>query len=356
MHRPSIRPTLLCALLLAGCGTDSPTEPPATNDKVFPVALATVANAPANAVVTVAGTVRYRYETPLGFTTAGKIAAVRFEEGDAVKAGALLAELDTTSVRADLDSAKAELDRARAEYQRFGSLFDKGWITRGQLERAEANARAAEARVSAAGFASSTARIIAPSSGTILARTAEPGQVVMAGTQVLLLGEASGGLVLRAPVIDSDLTRLKPGMPAEVRIDALPQGSLSGTISEIDGRANPGTGAFEVTIALPADPALRSGMIGTARIVTAASGRAQGLAVPATAVFNIRADEGLVYVYDAKAGRARRRNVSIGALDDRALTITDGLKPGERVVAAGIEQLVDGAKVKPSASAPAGSR
>lgn len=338
------------SLALSACSGGKEEAAPAAADKVYPVTMAVVQPASTSALITAAGTVRYRYETPLGFTTAGKIATIRFQEGDRVMPGALIAALDATQVGANLESARAEQQRAQAELGRFQQLFEKGWVTRAQLERAEATARAATAQVSTAGFASGTARILAPSGGVILARTAEPGQVVAAGTQIVVLGETSGGMVLRAPMIDSDIARLSPGMPVMVRLSAVPGGEIEGVISEIEARANPSSGAFEVTIALPANPALRSGQIGTAEFRVAAAPDAAGLAVPASAVFNVRADEGFVYLLDPKTSRVRARAVQIGRIDDRELVITGGLKPGDRIVTSGLVLLTDGAKVKPLAS------
>lgn len=343
---------LLSSLLLAasGCSDGKSAAAPTGDEKVYPVTLAVVRPAATSGVITAAGTVRYRYETPLGFTTAGKIASIRFEEGDRVVPGALIAALDATQVSAGLESARAEQQRAQAELGRLQQLFEKGWVTRAQLERSEAAARAASAQVNNAGFASGTSRITAPSGGIILARTAEPGQVVAAGTQIVVLGETSGGMVLRAPMIDSDIGRLAPGMPAQVSLTGLPEGTIQGTISEIDARANPASGAFEVTVALPANPALRSGQIGTVQFRVATAPGDAGLAIPASAVFNVRAGEGFVYLLDAKANRVRARAVQIGKVDDRQLIVTGGLQPGDRIVATGLGILVDGARVKPLAT------
>lgn len=338
------------SLALSACSGGKDELAPVAADKVYPVTIAQVQPASTSALITAAGTVRYRYETPLGFTTAGKIASIRFQEGDRVMPGALIAALDATQVGANLESARAEQQRAQAELGRFQQLFEKGWVTRAQLERAEATARAATAQVSTAGFASGTSRILAPSGGIILARSAEPGQVVAAGTQIVVLGETSGGMVLRAPMIDSDIARLSPGMPVLVRLSAVPGGEIEGVISEIDARANPSSGAFEVTVALPANPALRSGQIGTAEFRVAAAPDASGLAVPASAVFNVRADEGFVYLLDPKTSRVRARAVQIGRIDDKELIVTGGLRPGDRIVTSGLVLLTDGAKVKPLAS------
>jgi RND family efflux transporter MFP subunit len=188
------------------------------------------------------GTVRYRRETPLGFTTAGKVALVRFEEGDVVKRGALLAALDTTNVGADMSVATAERDRVRAEFDRVRALYADGWITKARFEAADAMLKSAEARVRQAGFASSTAQLYAPSSGVVLMRNVQAGQVIAAGTPALILGEADDGFVFRVPIVDRDASKLSVGMAADISIESASEAPLTATISEIDGRANAGLG------------------------------------------------------------------------------------------------------------------
>lgn len=103
------------SLALSACSGGKEEAAPAAADKVYPVTMAVVQPASTSALITAAGTVRYRYETPLGFTTAGKIASIRFQEGDRVMPGALIAALDATQVGANLESARAEQQRAQAE-------------------------------------------------------------------------------------------------------------------------------------------------------------------------------------------------------------------------------------------------
>jgi RND family efflux transporter MFP subunit len=291
-------------------------------------------------LLTAAGTVRLRRETALGFTTAGKVASVRVEEGQRVGRGAVLARLDTSTVAADLTAARAEAERANAQLARFQKLFTDGWVTKAQLEQTEAAARAANARVQSAGFARDTAQIVAPSGGIILSRRIDTGQIVPAGMTALILGEESQGYVLKVPMSDRDAAQLSVGMRGEARISALGDAPVAVSVLEIDGRADPVTGAFEVSFALPADARLRSGQLGN--IAVAVSGGDAGqIAIPATALFGLRDDEGLVYVLDAK-NRVRARNVLVGPLTDSALIIRSGLSAGERIVVQGIEKLQPG--------------
>jgi len=336
--------TIVGSLLLLGCSETEAEEKPKTRDPI-PAATIIVQPASQNEIITAAGTVRLRRETALGFTTSGKVASVRYEEGDRVRRGATLAALDNSTVSADLDGAKAERDRAAAEYGRIKSLYSDGWVTKARLEQAEAASRAARARVDAAGFASRTAHIHAPSNGIILSRNIDVGQIVPAGTTAIILGETDKGFVLRVPFTDGDASRVRIGMRANVTISALSDEVIEAVVSEKDGRADERTGTFEVSFLLPADSRLRSGQLGSVEIEVS-RGNDGSIAIPSTAIFGVRSGEGLVFVVEAK-NRVKQRNVVIGDLTDDNLEIASGLKEGDMVVTRGIEKLRDGDIIKP---------
>lgn len=331
--------------LLAACGEEK-AVPKTMSDEAHPVQVVTVQQENLQRMINAVGTIRYRRETPLGFTTAGKVATVRFEEGDFVKRGALLAALDTTSVGADVSVATAERNRARAEFDRMRSLFADGWVTKARYEAAEAAVTSADARVRQAGFASGTAQLYAPSSGVVLNRNVQPGQVIAAGTPALILGEGDDGFVFRVPIVDRDASKLRVGMAADIAIESLGGAPISATISEIDGRANEATGAFSVQFRLANRPQLRSGQIGTATIRLPASDSGGTLQIPASALFGIRTGEGLVYVVGAK-NRVETRNVAIERVTDEFVIVSGGIKPGDTIVTSGLEKLRTGSKVRP---------
>ncbi len=329
---------------LAGCG-DSATDTKVAAATFLPVEIFTVGTQSLEREINAVGTVRYRRETPLGFTTAGKVAVVRFEEGDFVKRGALLAALDTTTVGADMSVATAERDRARAEFDRVRSLYADGWITKARFEAAEATLKGADARVRQAGFASSTAQLYAPSSGVVLTRNVQAGQVIAAGTPALMLGEADDGFVFRVPIVDRDASKLRVGMAADISIESAGEAPLTATISEIDGRANAATGTFSVQFRLPNRPTLRSGQIGTAAIRLPASEGGGQLQIPASALFGVRTGEGLVYVVGDK-DRVETRNVEIERVADKFVSVSGGVRPGDRIVTSGLEKLRTGSAVR----------
>jgi RND family efflux transporter MFP subunit len=335
---------LALCLALGACGAKA--EKAAQSEEIFPVQTIIVQPSTMLRTLSAVGTVRYRRETPLGFTTSGKVSAVRFDEGDFVKRGALLAALDTTSIGADLNVAQAERARAEADFQRIAELYKEGWVTKARFEAAQASARTASARVSQANFSQGNAQIYAPSSGVILTRNVEPGQVISAGTAAVILGQADQGFVFRVPVVDRDASKLRVGMAAEITLDAFDGPPLIATISEIDGQANAATGAFTVQFSLPAASKVRAGQIGTASIKLPAAEGSNIMQIPASALFGVRTGEGLVYVVDAKTNRVETRNVVIDRLMDEFVIITGGLQLGDRLVVSGGEKLRTGAKVR----------
>jgi RND family efflux transporter MFP subunit len=332
-------------ILLVGCSRDGSPKPTVT-ESAIPVAIVAAVPAGGGSSIDVSGTVRLKRETPLAFNTAGRIAAISVREGDSVGRGAVLARLDPTSLAAAANSARAEAARADADYRRLSGLFAKGWVTAPRVETARATAAAANARVQQAGFDVGLATIRAPSSGIVLRRPAEPGQMATPGQTILVLGEIASGYVLQLPIADADLARVAIGQLAAVTIPALGNQPIAATVSEIGARSDNATGTFRVEVALPPHPGLRSGLIGSARLRfggTAPVG--SGVVVPTTAVFSARADEGFVYVHDAVSGRVKLRQVALGPLGDTMLTITSGLQPGEMVVTSGPDRLRDGLRV-----------
>lgn len=337
-------PAVLLPLLAACGGTEAP--PAAKPVRVSTFAVGQEAPAP---VVEAAGTAALRKEIPLGFTTPGQIARITVQEGDVVRRGQVLATLDMTSVGASLEAADAERDRAGAELARLKQLYAQGWITKARLEGAEAAARSASANVAARRFSMQTARVVAPADGVVLSRMAEPGQIIDAGMPVITLGDRSSGFVLRTLLADRDAVRIRVGVPAQVRFDALPGEILSGPVIEVGGRSDRGTGAFTAEIALPADPRLRSGLVGRATIAIPAAGASTRLVIPPTAIFAVRADEGFVYVVDAQK-RVKARQIALGPLSAAGAEVLGGLRRGEVIVLSGLDRLRDGAQVDPVAA------
>ncbi len=333
------------ALILLSCSSDRDSSgDKASAAAPLPVVLHQV-GAARSGVIKASGTVRLRRETPFAFLADGRVRSVAVREGDRVRSGQLLASLDRTAIDASAVSADARARQATADLSRQRILLEQGWISKARVEAAEAAARAADADRTAARFTQRFSTIAAPADGVVLARLAEPGQMLSAGTPVLLVGEFASGFVLRVPLSAAAVAGLAEGAPAQVVFRDGAASPMAARVIEIAGRAEPRTGTFQVELALPADPALRSGLIADVELPAARS--AAPLMVPASAVFSARADEGFVWRYDPAAGEVVAALVTIGAVSDQGIEVFSGLAQGDLIVGAGVDRLIEGQRVKP---------
>lgn len=348
MHRPNykvmIRKVSLILVLLASC---SGNQTERKSDKLRQVRIAVIGETSGADFVAGIGTVRYRREIPLAFTSNGKIASILVREGDAFRKGHLLAALDLSTVNASLVAAQASLKRAQAEFDRTEKLLVGGWVTKSYMEQAQFELSLARENMNAARFQSTNARIVAPANGLVLDRLAEPSQTVSAGQAVILVGEIESDFVLRVALADYDVSRMKPGMSVDVAIAALGNRTILAKLIEIGGQSDSMTSKFYCLFLLPWDAKLRTGQFGKVSFTLPSETIANSI-VPVSAVLNVRADEGFVYVVNGK-NQAVLRRVGIHEVRTDGVAIGTGLVRGERVIVSGVDRLQNGEKVSISA-------
>lgn len=325
---------------LAGCGSGGhpplPPAPPGT-----PVVLAAPESAATALPVPAIGRLERADEATLAFLAAGVIERIEVDIGDRVRRGQLLARLTPTALEASVTQAEATLAQARREVERAQSLRDRQLVPQQQLDDARTGVEVAAAALAQARFVARYGRIVAAADGVVLARLAEPGEVVAAGTPVLKLSGQGGGWRLRTQVADRDGLRLKPGDTARVRLDAL-AGDWPAVVERVGGEVDAQSGGVAVDLALgaidePRAASLKSGLIARAWIEAAAT---TGLAVPTSAL--VAVDEGRGRLFVADAGRATAREVLLGEVGVTLVQVLEGLAPTDRVVVEGAAYLDEG--------------
>jgi RND family efflux transporter MFP subunit len=327
--------------LLGGCGSH---QPAATAPPPLAVEAVDVASPSGAEALEATGALRWRRETILSFRVAGVIRKLQVDEGDVVKKGQRLAEIDPTAIEARLAQARADVARANRDAERLEGLVERGSVSRQQAEAQRTAAADAQAVLRGAEYDSRSAVLTAPAGGVVLTRTAQTGETVAPGQPVLTLADTTSSLVLRAALPDKDVTGLRLGQPAQVRVDVLPNELLEGRVSRLGQLAGAATGEIELEITLPLRPGLRSGMIARAEIVRPAAAAARFSRVPAEAVLEASGERAFVMRLDPSTGKARRMAVRFGGFDgDEALIA--GLPPGARVITAGAGYVSDGEAV-----------
>jgi RND family efflux transporter MFP subunit len=271
---------------------------------------------------------------------AGRIVELRFDVGDYVKKGQVIARIDERAVSqaeaasvAQVREAQAALANARAQYERSKQLLAQKFISQAALDKAESDYRAAQARVTAllagAGAAAterSFATIVAPYSGVVSARYVELGEMATPG-KPLMTGFDPSTLRVVATVPQAQVAAIQAGARARVEVPSSGKWIDVRNIVVVPS-ADPRTHTTRIRLELPEDVrGVYPGVYARAHFVT---GSALKLLVPRSAVVQ-RSEVTGVYVVDDK-GAPRLRQVRLGeASDENFVEVLAGLRPGERV-------------------------
>jgi RND family efflux transporter MFP subunit len=329
---------LSASLFAAGCGKD---EQPVVASAPAPA----LASAPAEmrdveSTWTADAVVEAVRQSTVAAQIAGRVMEMRFDVGDAFRAGDVLVRIDervaaqaVTASEAQVTEARATLANARQQLERSRQLLAQKFISPAANDRAEADYKAAEARVASllasAGQAESQrglASIVAAFNGVVSARHVQPGDMATPGLP-LLTGFEPGGLRVVATLPQAQLGVVKAGAKARIEVPSLNRW-IEATRVTLVPSADPGTHTATVRLDLPAG--LRDISPGMFARVHFAAGSSSRLMVQQTAVLR-RSEVTAVYVLDEN-GRPQLRQVRLGtATDERGIEVLAGLKAGERV-------------------------
>ena len=353
IHLPAALAVL--ALVLAACGRDS--APAASSGAVLTVTASLPVKAEVAQRVSASGGVQAWQEVSIGAEIGGyRLADVRADVGDHVRKGQVLASLDASVLEADLRQAEAgraeaaaALAEAEANAERARSLKASGALSGREADQlitgaatAGARLQSADAHLAAARLRVSFAQFRAPDDGIISARSANPGQIVSAGTEMFRMIRR-GRLEWRAEVQERDFARVRAGLVATI-------GDVKGRVRTVSPGIDPRTRTGMAYVDLPPDSPLRAGMFAEGAIEV---GSAQGLAVPEKALVQL---DGFDYLFVLKPGNTvEQRRVGRGPTFDGQVEIASGLAADERVVIEGAGFLRDGDAVRVGQPAAAGA-
>ncbi len=284
--------------------------------------------------------------------------------GDAVKKNEQLAAISEDNYRQQLNSADSQLAGANSNYalqkrnfDRARSLFDRNVIARADYDAAwqayqsaEAQRNSAAATVRQAQINLGYCKLRSPMNGVILNRLIEIGS--LAGPSVTAFQIADLREVKAVfGVSDAIVKHLRMGEALGVRSDAFPNASFVGTITRIAPNADPTTRVFDVEVTLPnADGRLRAGMIAALELGAPADTAGAPPAVPLEAIVRPPGDPTgygvFVTAADGERTVARTRKVSLGEIVGNRIAVTEGLRPGDRVIVRGATIVTDGAAVR----------
>ena len=293
----------------------------------------------------------------LTFLVPGKVVFVGPREGDYVKKGQKLAEVDPLDYRlaaaaaaAELDKAKVGRRRAEEEYGRMKFLYDSKSLAPNDFEKFQASLDAAREQVRQAtandGLAKkrlSDATLVAPIDGYIDMRGIEPGETAAPGRPVFRIVRLNP-IEVNVGVPETDLHLVRVGQKAIVTLPALPGQSFEGTLRIINVGADPNTRTYMARISLPnPKQILKVGMVAEANI--AGDQKISTTTVPGEAIVRDAQGATIVFVYYPEQQRVYSKRVKVGALYGNEVEIREGLSGNESIVLAGQDYLRDGVPV-----------
>jgi len=302
------------------------------------------------------GEVRGRFETIMGFQVGGKILKRNVELGSSVTQGDILMTIDEKDLAqglknsdAQVFAARSQLKLAEANFNRYSELFKKGAISPADFDRAKTSFDAAKAVVrQAQAQYTQCANLMdysilkADASGVISTVDAEVGQIVGAGQKVLKLVR-NGEKEVEINVPENRIDNLRYAKAINVSFWALPGVNVSGKIREISPVADNVSRTYKVRISLLNAPTeIKFGMTSSV-CVTNVDTEQQSIKLPLSAIYQT-GSEPMVWLVSNNA--VNLKSIKVNSFDGDCVIVTDGLKPGDIVVTAGVHRLWKGQKVK----------
>ena len=315
--------------------------------------VATVSMTPLSRSLQVSGSLTPLVQTTVRSKVAGDVMELTVRDGQPVKQGEVLARIDTRYLKATLDSQQAALEKARADLalakvnrDNSAEMLKEHFISQNAYDSAAstyaadvANEKAAEAQVVLAQLAWDDAVVRAPFTGTVVKRLVQPGERIdVEGDIISLVDLSQMEFQVTAPA--SEIPSVKVGQLAHFKVNGFGDRSFIGKVERINPMTESGSRSITVYLSVPnPDGALKGGMFGEGTL--ALDNAAPAPAVPSAAVRN---EAGVPYVLVLADGKLQRRQVTLGlgSQEQGSVEVRDGLKPGEQVLLAKIDNFKDG--------------
>jgi multidrug efflux system membrane fusion protein len=357
MNRPSLLVAAALAAATAGCST----RPEEKSEEVRPVRSIVVGVTAGSVGATYPGEIKARHESKLGFRATGKILARLVDVGAHVQRGQVLMRLDpaqellqSAAVTAQMEAARSRAAQASTDVERTEALFKRKFASQAELDQArlalsdaQSQLKNAEAQQRIAANQRAYTELVADRPGVVTSIMAEAGQVVAAGTAVAVVAADDEREVV-VSISESRVAELRNAKRMTVSLWAKPGKTYAGMLRELSPDTDSVSRTYAARIAVKdPDADVRLGM--TASVFTPDVEGAQAIRLPLASIYD-RDGKPTVWVVDGSTSRVQQRPVKLASAQNDSVLIADGLREGEIVVTAGVNQLHAGQKVKTAGS------
>lgn len=341
-------------LFLSACehATEQVTEP-----LIRPVKLFTVNAGGAGVIRQFPAVVEPSENVRLTFRVGGKLTKVLVRPGHSVVAGQLLAKLDDTDLALKVEQANARFELAKTQYERAEQLLAQKLVSQSVFDEAKAQFQVASADLKTSTTALSYTELHAPFAGIISHQLIENHENVAAQQPILELQlRGSIDIVIQVPEDVISSVKKELDYKPDVIFDTHPKYRYQAKIKEWNTRPDAATNSYKVVFSMPNPEEFNvfSGMTANVIVQMDKVSRHDNYIsyIPASAVFSPAAQsvdeqQNYVWVYNAESQQVSQRLITIGELTSAGLAVTSGVKVGEQIVSAGVQQLSEGQQVRP---------
>jgi membrane fusion protein (multidrug efflux system) len=323
----------------SAAGPGGPPSAASRNNAPASVTLAPVRAQRVSQKLEALGNARANESVDISTKTSNIVTAVTFRDGERVKRGQVLVQLDSAQARADVAAAQAAVTESESIYNRSRELLNTQALSKSSFEQLEATLKANRARLGAATARLEDTVIRAPFAGRVGLRRVSVGTLISPGDVITTLDDTSV-IKLDFSVPENFLASLREGLSIHATAPAFPGRSFAGKVSSIDSRVDVATRSVTVRALLAnEDGALKSGMFLN---VSLANDEREALIIPEEA---LTPEAERQYVFVVADGKVSRREVRIGGRQPGTVEIIAGLSAGERVIVEGTQKVRDGAIV-----------
>lgn len=317
-------------------------NPDSSKVKTKDVAVAELATKKFDHYVQTQGSVDAEENINVSAKSPGTITQVYVTEGQAVSKGQVLAQLDNSVIKANVEGLKAQLQLATTVYERQKNLWDQKIGTEVQYLKAKTDKEALEKQVAATLEQEDMTKIKAPISGTVDAVIAKVGEGAGPGQPAFRVVNTSK-LKIKASISEAYITNIKKGNKVLVDIPELKK-QLTGQVTFVGKTIDPLSRTFAVEINLPNSAELRPNMTATIKVIYHTE--AASIVVPVNVIQSLN-NEKLVYVaeVDGKQTVARKKVVAVEGVFGSEAQVT-GLQAGDKLITVGYQGLNDGDPIK----------
>jgi RND family efflux transporter MFP subunit len=335
---------IVIASLATSCGKKQEAKK-AETEEILTVETQPVSRKSLSEPIIASGVLSSKSEMKLAFKTGGMIRRVYVQEGQSVKEGQLLAELDLSEIDAQVRQAKLGLEKSERDLERVKKLYADEATTLTNVQDATTGFDVAKQSVQVAEFNQKLSRIYAPVSGRILRKISEQGELITPFAPAFILGTGESAYIVNVGLADRDVVKVKIGDIANVYLDAYPNEAFQARITQIAQTVNPATGTFEAELQIqPNGRKLISGFVAKAEISTRKG--VSTLAVPIESLVEAEGNKAFVFTYNATNQTVSKSSVTIGSIFGSNVAIISGISEGTEIVTKGANFLSDKAKVK----------